>query len=197
MTHEMERARLEQDVRALAEKGDARGAATLVLRAYGGEIFGFLMSLHRDEVLANDAFSLFAERLWRGLPSFVWGSSLRTWAYVIARNAAHTARRDAERQGRRGKRANESALDDVAQAVRTETLDFLKTEKRTRLEALRDALSPEERALLLLRVDRKMAWNELAHVLSDSDAPLDEAGALREAARLRKRFQVLEDRLRE
>ncbi len=153
------------------------------------------MAVHRDETLADEAFSAFTEGLWHSLPAFAWRSSLRTWAYSIARNSARVQRRNAAR--RNARLAGESALDEIAAAVRTQTLEFLRTEERTRLEALRDALSPEDRALLIMRVDRKLSWNELAVVLSEDDAPLTDEDAKREAARLRKRFQLLKDRLRE
>jgi RNA polymerase sigma-70 factor (ECF subfamily) len=193
------RERLETDVRALCDQGDYAGAATLALRGYGPEVFGFLVAVHRNEADAGDVFSDLAEALWKGLPAFAWESSLRTWLYAVARNVTRTRRRDAARRERRVPRAGDSALDGVAQAVRTETLAFLRTEKKTRLQALRDALPEEDRMLLVLRVDRKLAWNDLARVLheSDADAPLDDAAVAKEAARLRKRFQLVKDRLRE
>jgi len=62
MLNDVDRARLEDDVRALCEKGDIDGAATMALRAYGGEIFGFLLAVHHDEVIASDAFSTMKSR---------------------------------------------------------------------------------------------------------------------------------------
>jgi RNA polymerase sigma-70 factor (ECF subfamily) len=194
-----ERERLETDIHALCDQGDFAGAATLALRVYGPEIFGFLVAVHRNEAEASDVFSELAEALWRGLPTFAWESSMRTWTYAIARNVSRTRRRDAARRQRRGPRTGDSALEQVAQAVRTETLAFLRTEKRTRLQALRDALPEEDRMLLVLRVDRQLPWNDLARVLreSEGDDPLDDAAVAKEAARLRKRFQLVKDRLRE
>ena len=193
------RAKLEADARALCQVGDHSGAATLAVKDYGPEIFGFLVAVLHDDVEAGEVFAELAEALWRGLPAFAWESSLRTWSYVIARNLIRTRRRDAARRQRHRPRAGESALDEVAQAVRTQTLAFLRTETKTRLQALRDALPEEDRMLLVLRVDRQLAWNELARVLAeaDGDAPLDDAAVAREAARLRKRFQLVKDRLRE
>lgn len=195
--NEAERGLFETEVRARCAQGDFDGAATHALRGYGPEIFGFLVAIHRDETAAGDSFSAFAEGLWRSLPTFGWGSTLRTWAYAIARNVSRQARRDALRRARREAPVGESALDDVVQAVRTSTLGFLRTEKRSRLEALRDSLSPDDRALLVLRLDRGLAWPELARVLTESEVPLDDAALLREAARLRKRFQLVKERLRE
>jgi len=196
--NEAARARFEDDVRALCKKGDFVGASTLALRGYGPEIFGFLVATHRSETEASDVFAETAEGIWKGLPTFGWESTLRTWAYAIARNVTRTRRRDAARRDRRRPRAGDSALEGVAQAVRTETLAFLRTEKKTQLQALRDALSEEDRALLVLRVDRQLAWNDLARVFREEDGvPLSEADLLKEAARLRKRFQLVKDRLRQ
>jgi RNA polymerase sigma-70 factor (ECF subfamily) len=197
MMNEQDRARLEQDARAACARGDHDGAATLALKGYGPEIFGFLVAVHRDEALANDSFSEFAEGLWRSLPGFAWNCSLRTWSYAIARHVTRMARRGAARRDRRAPRVGASALDDVAEAVRSATLTYLRTEKRTKIDALKDALSPEDRALLVLRVDRGLAWNDLARVLAEEEGGLDDAALTREAARLRKRYQLVKDRLRE
>jgi len=186
------RAKLEREVRDACERGDARAAATAALHGYGPEVFGFLLAVHRSEQDASDVFAEVAEAIWRSLPSFAWESTLRTWAYAIARNVSRSFRRDAARRNRRGTRVDTSALDDVAQAVRTETLAFLRTAKRSRLEALRDALDHEDRMLLVLRVDRGLAWNDLARVLGAEDADI-----AREAARLRKRFQIVKEEIRE
>jgi len=52
--------------------------------------------------------------------------------------------------------------------------------------------------LLVLRVDKGLAWNDLARVMYAEDGPLlDDEGLKREAARLRKRFQHVKERLLE
>jgi RNA polymerase sigma-70 factor, ECF subfamily len=145
------RAELESRARALCAGGDFDRAATVAVRGYGPELLGFLIAVHRSEADASDVFSEVAEAVWKGMPTFAWESTLRTWTYAIARNVTRARRRDAARKERRGARAGDSALDRVAQAVRTETLGFLRTEKRTRLQALRDGLPEEDRMLLVLR----------------------------------------------
>jgi RNA polymerase sigma-70 factor (ECF subfamily) len=160
-------------------------------------VFGFLVATHRSEQDASDVFSDFSLGLLKGMQTFDWkGASLRTFAYTIARNASHRFRRDSARR-ERGGRANPSALDDVAQAVRTETLTFLRTQTKTKLQQLRDELPPEDQELLVLRVDRNLAWNDLAMALHDGDAPLSAEDLQREAQRLRKRFQLIKERLHE
>lgn len=50
----------------------------------------------------------------------------------------------------------------------------------------------------MLRVDRQLAWTDLARVLhEDDDAALEGKALEREAARLRKRFQLVKERLYE
>jgi RNA polymerase sigma-70 factor (ECF subfamily) len=83
----------------------------------------------------------------------------------------------------------------LAAQVRTATLPFLQTGHKNALRELRDRLPPEDRMLLVLRVDRQLSWTELAHVFLDDAGP-DAARVKQEAARLRKRFQLVKDRLR-
>jgi RNA polymerase sigma-70 factor (ECF subfamily) len=197
------RDRLERDVRALCDARDFAAAATLALRGYGPEILGFLHAVHPSETDATDAFAELSEVLWRKLPDFAWESTLRTWAYGIARRVSSVLRRNAGRRRRRESPVGESQLENVADAVRTETLAHLRTQTKTRLQALRDTLPEEDRMLLVLRVDRNLEWNELARVLAgegqegDGGTPLADAEVTREAARLRKRFQLLKEKLRE
>jgi RNA polymerase sigma-70 factor (ECF subfamily) len=190
------RAALEDEVRALLRSGDAKGAAERAIRGHGPEILGFLTATLRNEADADDIFSLWAERVLRGLPGFAWECSLRTWSYRVARNAAINFRRDA-----RGRRARELPLQDdasiaseLAAAVRSETRPYLRTEAKNKLAALRDKLSPEDRDILILRVDKGLAWRDLGRVML-GEAQADEETLHRETQRLRKRFQLLSKRL--
>lgn len=193
-----EREQLEQEIRGLLDQGDLAGAATLAIRGYGAEIYGFLIAFHRDEQEAAEVFSRFSERLWRDLGTFRGDSSFRTWAYSLARHASLNYLRDASRSRRRHEPLRESSeLAGLVEQVRTRTVSYLRTERRSRFTALRESLPAEDQALLVLRVDRGLAWNDLARVLHDGDAPLSEQALAREAARLRKRFQLLKARLRE
>ncbi len=197
-----ERDAVEASVRARCEAGDYDAAATLAIKGYGAELYGFLVVLHRDDEGASDVFSLVCENVWRGLPKFGWGSTLRTWAYTIARHASLRYRKRAERRGRGAVPMSEQ-ISVLAAQVRTATAPFLKTEHKDAFTRLRETLPEEEQVLLVLRVDRELAWDDLARVLSerkycdndtDEVAP-DPATLKREAARLRKRFQLVKEKL--
>jgi len=190
------REELERSIRRACEQGDIGGASAIAIRGYGGEIFGFLLAFHRSEQDASEVFSTFTERVWRGLSRFSWECSFRTWAYTIARNSSKTHKNAARRRAATQVPLPEgSALSVVADAVRRETLSYLKTAKKSRIARLRESLSPEDRMLLSLRVDKEMAWNDLARVLADEDEPLDDEELKKAAARLRKRFQVIKEKL--
>ena len=180
----------EIEIRRHFEGRDLRAATTAALEAYGAEIFGLLCSLHRDEDEASDAFSLFAERLWRSMDRFEWKCSMRTWAYVVARRASHDVRRAEHRHEKRGVRLSDvEDIAEIAAKVRTATATLLRTETKTALQRLREELPADDQLLLVLRVDRQMAWDDLARVF---DA---EADPQKESARLRKRFQFVKEKL--
>lgn len=189
---------LEQAIRQAIGRRDHAGAATLAIRGYGAEIYGFLRAFHRDEEDAAEVFSQLGERIWRDLPGFRQDSSFRTWAYALARHASLNHRRDRQRRDKRQQPLPEgSQVSALVAQVRSETASYLRSERRTRFAALRESLSPEDQALLVLRVDRQMAWNDLALVLRGGGEPLGQDALKREAARLRKRFQLLKERLLE
>jgi len=69
------------------------------------------------------------------------------------------------------------------------------TQNQRRLTALRDALPIDERTILILRIDRNLTWDEIALAFAESPEAVSEGDRKREAARLRKRFQLVKRRL--
>jgi RNA polymerase sigma-70 factor (ECF subfamily) len=186
---EAQRDETESPIRAAWERKDFTGATTVALRLYGPEVLGFLLAMQKNYDAAEEAFSLFAERLWQGMSQFEWKCSLRTWSYLLARNAAADLHRREARHQRSRVALSNAPISELEARVRTETMSLLRTEKRSALVRLRDELPEEDRALLILRVDRNLPWRDIAMVLGVEDAD-------RESARLRKRFQLVKDRLR-
>jgi RNA polymerase sigma-70 factor (ECF subfamily) len=193
---EKNREEIEREARRLASEGDHVGAAEAAIRGLGPEIWSFLMALHRSEQDADAVFSIWSEKLWRGLAGFGWECSLRTWAYAIARNASVSFARGERRRARRELPAQESAaLDRVEAALRTETRPYMRTEAKSKLAEIRATLSADDQALLVLRIERRLEWRDLARVLLGEGAPVDDKALTRESQRLRKRFQLLKERL--
>ena len=182
----------EVELTTLIRAGAFERAATRALETYGAELYGFLVNHFAGESAANEVFGQVGEDLWKGLPNFGFRCTVRTWLYVLARNASSRYRRSPwQRQ-----RTSESALDHAIAKVRTGTAPWLQTEVKDRWRTLRESLDPDDRSLLVLRVDRDLPWDDCARITLEDDAANDAAIA-REAARLRKRFQLVKDDLRE
>lgn len=183
----------EAEVRRLCDAGDYDRATTRALRDYGPEVYGFLVAFHREEQAAADVFATLSEAVWRGLAAFAWGSTLRTWMYAVARYTALRYRREGRRF--KGDAPLSAFASGLAHQVRSETAVHLRTETKSELARIRESLPEEDQTLLVLRVDRGLAWEELVLVMRDGGAPLDAEARKRESAKLRKRFQVLKEKL--
>jgi RNA polymerase sigma-70 factor, ECF subfamily len=186
----------ELELKLAFDAGRMQEAATSVLTLYGDEILSFIHSRLRDRADSDEAFAMFAEDLWNGLPSFGWRSSVRTWAYTLARNAtiryASTSDRRAERNIPLSCPGAVAAL--VAR-VRETTECYKRTSVKDQFRAIREQLDLEDQTLLILRVDRNMTWRELAQTLSGA-IDLDEPTIERESARLRKAFERVKRELK-
>jgi RNA polymerase sigma-70 factor, ECF subfamily len=184
----------EQELRRAWDAGDYRAVTTLAIERYGHGIYTVLVNKLGSDADAGDVFSLFAEALWRGLPGFQWRSTLRAWAYRIARNAiVRWAMASGRKPGRNLPMSSEVA--EAVARVRSSTLVHLKTEVKSEVRRLREELPEPDQMLLILRVDKELEWPEVASALIDDDLPAEELK--REAARLRKRFQLVTGKLRE
>jgi len=183
----------EDAIRARCDAGDFDGALTAALEAYADELFGFLVGLARDRTQAEDAFSATCERMWRGLSKFRWDSTLRVWAYRIARNEFMRTTRDVARAKKGVPLSEVPSIRGTMNRLRSATPIHQRTEVKDRFARLREQLDPEDHMLLGLRIDRKLPWTDIAKVLAASD---DEPSA-RDVAALRKRFERVKTKLRE
>ena len=143
-------------------------------------------------------FSIFAEDFWRGLPSFRWSTSLRSWAYTLARNGAyrytHAPHRRAERDL---PLPPDGQFCQEARRLRSATRTYLRTETKSRIRELRQQLPEDDQVLLILRIDRNLSWKELAVIMSNQGDDMDEAEKKKWATRLRQRFQKAKKRLKD
>jgi RNA polymerase sigma-70 factor, ECF subfamily len=182
----------EEELRRSARAGELRGAFERALARYGPELLGFLDALVGHEEEARELYAQLCEDLWRAFPEFEWRATFRTWAYVAARNAVRRHRASAGR--RRLRPLTSQTLEGLEARLRTETAPHLKTDNKARVSRLRERLDPDDRMLLILRVDRALAWEDIAAILDDRAH--DEGARKRAAASMRKRFERLKERLR-
>jgi RNA polymerase sigma-70 factor (ECF subfamily) len=188
---------IERQIRALCDAGEREKATTCLLESYGQEIFRFLLSRLHDHDASGEVFSQFTEDLWRGLGGFRWECSARAWSYTVARHAASRYVADARRRREREEPLSRiSGLHDVAQKIRTQTLAAVRTEVKSRVNELREQLPLDDQTLLILRVNRRLDWKEIARIMIDEGEATTDRAIETEAARLRKRFQAIKEKLR-
>jgi RNA polymerase sigma-70 factor (ECF subfamily) len=185
---------IEMGIRRLWEDREFDRAATRAIEGYGPEISRFLASRFLDAADAQDVFGTFCEDLWSGLPGFAWRCTLRGWAYTLARHAELRWKASA---GQRRRELITSAEPDLpAQEARTTTAPYVRTDVKDRFRAIRSRLTEEDQTILVLRVDRALGWRDIAQVLVGPTAtPANDDQ--REEARIRKRFQIIKQKLRQ
>lgn len=183
---------LEAEIRRLSEAEDWAAATTSAIRGYGPEILGYLAAMVSSESDASDVFAMWSENVWKGIRGFRWESSFRTWAYTVARHAL--SRLSVDRRHRIVPLDDTPELMQLADHVRTSTLVHLRTAAKDELAKVREQLHPDDRTLLILRIDRRMPWTEIARVMAGDDTPEDKLKPF--AATLRKRFERAKERLR-
>jgi RNA polymerase sigma-70 factor (ECF subfamily) len=177
---------IEPRILGLLDGGDVSGAATEALRAFGPQVLGYLTAVLRNEDDAHDVFSQFAEDLWRGLAGFRRESAVRTWAFRLAWHAASRYARDPYRRRHRPILSTEASK--IAEEVRSTMSTYAPGGRADKLMKLRESLDPEEQTLLILRVDKAMAWEDVAEVMRADGEPATPAA-------LRKRFERLKEKL--
>ena len=158
---------LEERVRAHLQRGELDEAAARVIDPLAPDILPYLRS-RLDEDDANDALSHWRESVWKDLRNFRWESSLRAWAYSLARHACARIRRRPHRH--REQPLSSSAASRIAASIGASAA--LSSERHQKLELLRDQLDEDERELLTLRVDRELEWEEIATILDVNSVAL-------------------------
>ena len=179
---------VEARIRVAVAYADFGTATTLILDAYGPELYAFAMAITANELHAEDVFAHAAAEVLRQLPSFRWDCSVRAWAYRLVRHAWLRQLREPMRH----RPLTEAPY--LIERTKTITQTFRRPEVKEALDAIRVDLAPEDQTLLILRVDRRLTWREIARVLAPVDATSDET-ITRCAVALRKRFDRLKQEL--
>lgn len=82
---------MEQEIQACLDRGNPRAAFDLIVPFYQDRVYRLSLAILGDPGLAEDSAQEAFLRIWKGLAGFRAQSTLSTWIYSIARNAALTA----------------------------------------------------------------------------------------------------------
>ena len=158
----------------------------LLIRRYAAEVRAFLRSRTGSRHSMEDVYSAFSEDVWKGLPKLRSDKHLRTWLYVVARNALSRHARYKQRWRLRHTSSGlETAPAELRQSYGTREGNI------AQLSPLLAELSEADRQLLDQRLVKSMAWRDIALASARAAGDTTEACVTRESARLRKRYQLL------
>ena len=180
-------------IRTAITAGEIDRATEDAIRLYGPELIGWLCSILPADCDAHEAFSRLSEDLWKSFRRFDGRCSVRTWCYMLARHVAARIRTQPRRQ-------HEELVTSIPSVVQAVTHVWNTTRANSQrvqdvYAEIRSALDDEDQTLLVLRVDRDLAWRDIAIVLLGETAASEDV--TRKAATLRKQFERVKVRLRE
>ncbi len=161
----------ERDLIRQCQKGDVQAFRQLVER-YEDRIYGLACSILGDSEVAKDAAQEAFIRVYRALGNFEGRSSFYTYLYRITTNVCLTF---AQREQRRPDRVSIEGMQEASDM----TLDrFLGTDEpqndieriglREEIQKVLDYLSPEHRAVVVLKDIEGFSQEEIADVLDVS-----------------------------
>jgi len=181
----------EKSIHAAIEQRAWVRAARAAEQLYGPEIFGFLSRVLSGGFAARAAYMGWANGLRPLVRKLRSSSSLRAEMYALARRQTAV-----QRQHRRPPAELGTAAPDIPTFEATALpappemppMGPFRMGARVRPEVLRNALPPDDLEILILRVDRRFSWRDVAITSlpwrTREDGAIDE-----EADRLRARFR--------
>ena len=125
----------------------------------------FLRDLLRDPALAADATQETFVRAFRRIGEVPAGTHLPAWVFGIARNVSCEARRSRGRARRWIDDRAEASAEVVDTRARNPETEVLDREALVVVEQALDRLSDDRRAVLLLRLDHELAYDEIAQAM--------------------------------
>jgi DNA-directed RNA polymerase specialized sigma24 family protein len=147
---------------------------------------GFLRSRTASRNSMEEVYSVFTEDVWKGLPQLRSDKHMRSWLYVVARNALS---RHVRFKRRWRLRHTFSGLETLPAELRQSY--GTREGNLAQLSPLLAELNEADRRLLDQRLVKSLAWRDIALESARAAGDTSEAFVTRESARLRKRYQLL------
>ena len=158
----------EGEIRGLCLQKNYREASEKALFEYGAEILGWLVSVVPTQQIAEDICQNFCVAFWQALPGFEWKSSLRVWAYSLARYTRNRYYRDKHRKHQPESLSQFES--ELSVGLSTMLSRLYQGQRLSQLAQLRRQLAEDEQTLLILRVDRELSFREIGEVMDCEEA---------------------------
>jgi RNA polymerase sigma-70 factor (ECF subfamily) len=144
-----------------SQAGDTEAFGELVTK-YRTKIFTMVYGMVRNE---HDAWDLAQEgfvRAWQSIHRFEGRSSFYTWLYSLTMNLTIYSLR------RKGRREEVELNDAISSSLPSPAVNYQRTEIREQVNAALAKLSPEHRAVVVLKELEDLQYREIAEVLNVS-----------------------------
>jgi RNA polymerase sigma-70 factor (ECF subfamily) len=141
-----------------------RAALSAAYPTLAPRVHRFLSDLLRDPTLAADATQLTFVRAFRRIEDVASGTRLAPWVFGIARKVSLETRRTRTR-ARRLVDDRAPQVPDVPDDARSPEATFLAREALSVVSTALDSLSDDRRAVLLLRLDHGLAYEDIAELM--------------------------------
>lgn len=184
---------LERLIRRHHQRGELKEAATAAIEGFGPEVLGFLAAVMKDEPAAGEVFTQLCEELWARIGSFSGETSFRAWLYSLAWTGWQRLRREPNFR----KTVSLPEHDESGAEPPFRTLELPRTGSALEEQAarLRKTLAPEDHALLILRIDRQMSWDDIAVAMLAPEDHRNREAVRQKTAELESRFLAVTDEL--
>lgn len=164
----------DSDLVERSQAGDMRSFDQLVTR-YRGKVYAMIVNMIHNEAdawdLAQDAFV----KAWKALPRFEARSNFYTWLYRIAHNVTYDWLRKRKVRGDGTEFDDSIRVDSIESAAPTAPKGVSRpdenvenTELRCRIESAISKLSPDHRAVILLKEVDGLKYQEIADTVGCS-----------------------------
>ena len=159
-----------EDARPLPDLREGDQAFAALYAQHGGRIHRFLSDLLGDRALASDATQETFVRAFRSREAFDGSRPSAPWLFGIARNVSLEMRRARYRARRVIREEGDAGEVSEPRAHGSPESELLGREALRVVGAAVERLSEERRAMLLLRLDHGLAYDEIASLMGFSVA---------------------------
>ncbi|MGA9525243.1 MAG: RNA polymerase sigma factor [Myxococcaceae bacterium] len=165
---------LDTDVEALGalDRGDRRGALTILMRGYGDAVFQFCRRTLRDPALAEDVHQQVFIQAHEDLAGFSRRSSLRTWLFGIAHHRCLDAAKGKRRFLARFASTSDAQVPEVEDPADLPEVSLVRGTLARGLAHCLSLLAPAARTAVTLRYSDGFSYEQMSSICGEKPGTL-------------------------